>query len=47
MPPFEIHARDPGSRGRAGVLHTAHGDIRTPGFVPLATKATVRGLTPA
>jgi queuine tRNA-ribosyltransferase len=47
MPPFEIHARDPGSRARAGVLHTAHGDVRTPAFVPLATKATVRGLTPA
>ena len=46
MPPFEIHARDPASRARAGVLHTAHGDIRTPAFVPLATKATVRGLTP-
>src|SRR5436190_10361226 len=46
MPPFEIQARDPGSRARAGVLHTAHGDIRTPAFVPLATKGTVRGLTP-
>jgi queuine tRNA-ribosyltransferase len=47
MPSFEIQARDPGSRARAGVLHTAHGDVRTPAFVPLATKATVRGLTPA
>ena len=47
MPPFEIHARDAASRARAGVLRTAHGDIRTPAFVPLATKATVRGLTPA
>ena len=46
MPPFEIHSRDPASRARAGVLRTAHGDIRTPAFVPLATKATVRGLTP-
>jgi queuine tRNA-ribosyltransferase len=45
-PPLEILARDPGSRGRAGVLRTAHGEIRTPHFVPLATKATVRGLTP-
>src|SRR6476469_8417108 len=47
MPPFEIHARDPATQARAGVLHTAHGDVRTPAFVPLATKATVRGLTPA
>ena len=38
---FEILARDPASRARAGVLRTAHGDVRTPAFVPLATKATV------
>jgi queuine tRNA-ribosyltransferase len=38
-------ARDPGSRARAGTLHTAHGDVRTPAFVPLATKASVRGLS--
>jgi len=47
MPPFEIHARDARSRARAGVLRTAHGEIRTPAFVPLATKATVRGLVPS
>jgi queuine tRNA-ribosyltransferase len=41
-----IAARDPRSLARAGVLHTAHGDIRTPAFVPLATKATVKGLLP-
>ena len=46
MPPFEIQHRDPASRARAGVLHTAHGDLATPAFVPLATKATVRGLEP-
>ncbi|MFM9126904.1 MAG: tRNA-guanine transglycosylase, partial [Solirubrobacterales bacterium] len=45
--PFEILARDGGSRGRAGILTTAHGPVRTPAFVPLATKATVRGLVPA
>jgi queuine tRNA-ribosyltransferase len=42
---LEILARDPGSRARAGVLETAHGAVRTPAFVPLATKATVKGLT--
>jgi queuine tRNA-ribosyltransferase len=26
------------------MLHTAHGSIRTPAFIPLATKGTVRGL---
>ncbi len=47
MTPLEITARDAGSRARAGVLRTAHGDVRTPAFVPLATKATVKGLQPA
>jgi queuine tRNA-ribosyltransferase len=41
-----IQARDPTSGARAGLLHTSHGDIRTPAFVPLATKATVKGLLP-
>jgi queuine tRNA-ribosyltransferase len=42
-----IEARDCASSARAGVLSTAHGDVRTPAFVPLATKATVKGLLPA
>src|SRR3954468_22457165 len=46
VPPLRITARDPGSRARAGVLGTAHGNVRTPAFVPLATKATVKGLEP-
>ena len=47
MAAFTIEARDGGSDARAGVLATAHGDVRTPAFVPLATKATVKGLLPA
>ncbi len=47
MAAFTIEARDGGSEARAGVLATAHGDVRTPAFVPLATKATVKGLLPA
>jgi queuine tRNA-ribosyltransferase len=43
---FTIQARQPDSLARAGLLHTAHGDVRTPAFVPLATKATVKGLLP-
>jgi queuine tRNA-ribosyltransferase len=39
---FEIGACD--GVARAGVLHTAHGPVRTPAFIPLATKGTVRGL---
>src|SRR3954463_7000163 len=43
---FTISARDPASKARAGTLRTAHGEVRTPAFVPLATKATVKGLEP-
>lgn len=42
-----IQARDSASSARAGLLHTPHGDVRTPAFVPLATKATVKGMLPA
>jgi queuine tRNA-ribosyltransferase len=42
---FEISARD--GAARAGVIHTAHGPIETPAFIPLATKGTVRGLESA
>ena len=29
-----------------GILHTTHGDIHTPVFMPVGTKATVKALTP-
>jgi queuine tRNA-ribosyltransferase len=45
--PLTIEARDGATQARAGRLHTAHGNVRTPAFVPLATKATVKGLLPA
>ncbi len=32
--------------GRAGILSTPHGIIKTPAFVPVGTKATVKALTP-
>ena len=32
---------------RAGILHTAHGPIRTPAFMPVGTKGTVKTLHPA
>ncbi len=44
MSALQILHRDPGSQARAGVLRVAHGEVRTPAFVPLATKATVKGL---
>jgi queuine tRNA-ribosyltransferase len=43
---FEIAARCPDSRARRGTLHLAHGDVRTPAFVPLATRGTVKTLEP-
>jgi queuine tRNA-ribosyltransferase len=43
-PTFQIDARD--GSARAGVLHCAHGAVRTPAFVPLASNASVRGLQP-
>jgi queuine tRNA-ribosyltransferase len=42
---FEITATD--GEARAGVLHTSHGDVPTPAFMPVGTKATVKGLDPA
>lgn len=32
--------------GRTGTIHTAHGTIRTPAFIPVGTKANVKALTP-
>jgi queuine tRNA-ribosyltransferase len=31
-------------RARAGVLHTPHGSVSTPGFMPVGTRAAVRGV---
>lgn len=31
---------------RAGVLHTAHGPVRTPVFMPVGTQGTVKGVSP-
>jgi queuine tRNA-ribosyltransferase len=42
---FEIQARD--GDARAGLIHLAHGEVATPAFIPLATKASVRGLSSA
>jgi queuine tRNA-ribosyltransferase len=43
---FSIANRDPGSRARTGTLHLAHGEVRTPAFVPLATRGAVKTLEP-
>lgn len=43
---FSIQAKIPNGRGRAGVIETAHGNILTPAFIPVGTKATIKSLTP-
>ena len=41
---FEVTATD--GAARAGVLTTAHGEVKTPVFMPVGTKATVKSLDP-
>ena len=41
---FTVAATD--GAARAGVLHTAHGDVHTPAFMPVGTKASVKTLDP-
>ncbi len=38
-------AGDDKSRARTGVIHTAHGDIKTPVFMPVATCGAIKGLS--
>ena len=42
---FTLEATD--GAARAGVIRTAHGEIRTPAFMPVGTKGTVKTLLPA
>ncbi|MFP4089886.1 MAG: tRNA guanosine(34) transglycosylase Tgt [Cyclobacteriaceae bacterium] len=41
---FELQATDSKSAARAGVLHTDHGDIQTPIFMPVGTAGTVKAV---
>ncbi len=43
---FEIGSRDRGSLARTGTLKLTHGEVRTPAFVPLATRGSVKLLEP-
>ncbi len=43
---FEVIKTDPETGARAGVLHTPHGDIETPVYMPVGTQATVKGVFP-
>jgi len=43
---FEVGTRLDGAAARTGTIHTAHGDINTPAFVAVGTKATVKAVLP-
>jgi len=43
---FKIEKKINSSLARAGILSTLHGDVLTPAFVAVGTKATVKSLTP-
>lgn len=45
MPFFTLQHQDTQSNARAGILHTDHGDVPTPIFMPVGTKATVKSLS--
>jgi len=43
---FEETARLNGALARTGIIHTPHGDIHTPAFIVVGTKAVVRAMVP-
>ncbi|MEA3345027.1 MAG: tRNA guanosine(34) transglycosylase Tgt [Chloroflexota bacterium] len=43
---FDLIATDNNSRARAGLIHTPHGSVSTPAFIPVGTQATVKALAP-
>jgi queuine tRNA-ribosyltransferase len=42
---FDIIKKDENSKARTGVIHTEHGDVLTPQFLPIGTKGTVKTVT--
>lgn len=43
---FELIKQDKKTGARVGILHTPHGDILTPTYMPVGTQATVKGVMP-
>ncbi|MBR5315998.1 MAG: tRNA guanosine(34) transglycosylase Tgt, partial [Firmicutes bacterium] len=43
---YELIKKDSKTNARRGVLHTPHGDIQTPVFMPVGTQATVKAMRP-
>jgi queuine tRNA-ribosyltransferase len=46
VPYFTVESEMATGRGRSGVIHTPHGDIRTPAFIAVGTKASVKAVMP-
>lgn len=41
---FDLQHTDPQTSARAGIIHTDHGDIQTPIFMPVGTVGSVKGV---
>ena len=41
---FVVESIDPHSKARSGTLKTAHGDLRTPTFMPVGTQGSVKAV---
>lgn len=43
---FELTGKCQSSRARSGIVHTPHGDIHTPVFMPVGTRGSVKAMSP-
>lgn len=43
---FELIKKDALTGARRGIMHTPHGDVQTPVFMPVGTQATVKAMKP-
>lgn len=43
---YELIKKSKETRARLGILHTPHGDVETPVFMPVGTQATVKAMSP-
>lgn len=41
---FTITYKDPTTKARTGIIHTAHGDVKTPVFNPIGTKGAIKSI---
>ncbi len=43
---FTVETQLAGALGRTGIISTPHGEIQTPAFIPVGTRATVKSVLP-